>query len=1010
MSRMRVYLTTTVLALGLASTSLADGLDPNLIGWWRFDEGTGTTAADSGVNGLDGALVNGPVWRADGLRNGCLFFDGYDDYVQVAQDVRLNPGTGSFTVVLWANVDATAGTRGDANWDLAVAKRDSGSAGYYVGADRNQGASTETGWRFMLGNTAAARTDTPYVPAPLGEWVFVAAVLDRAQNVQKISVDGGLTWATQTPPTGSIAPARDLGIGWDIGQNNYWFRGRIDEVALFSRALSDAQILLILQEGMTPALAKDPQPRNGATDVLRDVTLGWTPGLYAETHDLYFSMNLADVETATRANPLGILYGQDMDNPEFDLRLLDYGQTYYWRIDEVNGAPDHTVFQGEIWHFETEPRAYPLAGAQITATASSANTLAETAANTIDGSGLSPDDQHSTDTADMWLSGVIGDGQSAWIQYEFDKVYAIHQMLVWNHNSEIEAMAGLGIKEATVAYSLDGVTWVDLAGNQEFAKATGKADYAANTTVPFGDVAAKYVRITAVSNWAGIFKQYGLSEVRFLYTPMAARQPDPESGAVDLDAGLTLTWRPGRQAVEHRVFLSTDEQAVLDGTAPFVTVSEPSLSTDTLNLGQTYYWRVDEVNNAAPVPVWEGEVWSFTTLQYVVVDDFESYTDVEGGTIYQTWVDGWENGTCSQVGHWDPPFAEQAIIHGGRQSMPLSYGNTKSPYYSEAVRSFADSQDWTEYGIGTLTLYFRGAMDNTGQLYVKINDTKVPYDGNDADIASLVWLAWNIDLSTVNADLEEVEEMTIGIEGSGAEGILYLDDIRLYPAAPDSGTSAEPNRANLIAHYTLNGNVADSSGSGHDGVLNGDAVYTAGIRGQAVEFDGFDDHVRIADDASLNPGTGNFSISFWARLDTTPGASGTTNWDLAVAKRTVGSNGYYVGADRNQGTADQAGYKFMLGDTTPKRVDTPFVLVPLGEWVFVAAVLDRDQNLHKISVDTGQTWLTSTPPAGTIAPAKDLAIGWDIGQNNYWFHGTIDEVRIYNLALTNDEVLWLANH
>jgi hypothetical protein len=91
-------------------------------------------------------------------------------------------------------------------------------------------------------------------------------------------------------------------------------------------------------------------------------------------------------------------------------------------------------------------------------------------------------------------------------------------------------------------------------------------------------------------------------------------------------------------------------------------------------------------------------------------------------------------------------------------------------------------------------------------------------------------------------------------------------------------------------------------------------------------------------------------------------------------------------------------------------VDPRFVLVPLGEWVCVAAVLDRDQNLHKISVDTGQTWLTSAPPAGTIAPAKDLAIGWDIGQNNYWFHGTIDEVRIYDLALTNDEVLWLANH
>jgi hypothetical protein len=98
----------------------------------------------------------------------------------------------------------------------------------------------------------------------------------------------------------------------------------------------------------------------------------------------------------------------------------------------------------------------------------------------------------------------------------------------------------------------------------------------------------------------------------------------------------------------------------------------------------------------------------------------------------------------------------------------------------------------------------------------------------------------------------------------------------------------------------------------------------------------------------------------------------------------------------------------MLGNTSATRVDTPFALVPLGEWVFVAAVLDRDNNAHKISVDGGQTWATATPPTGQIAPAQDLGIGWDIGSNNFWFHGMIDEVRLYNYALSNEEVAWLA--
>ncbi|MEN6428648.1 MAG: LamG-like jellyroll fold domain-containing protein [Phycisphaerales bacterium] len=1005
MSRKLLCLATVILSLGVVQTSPGSGLDPNLIGWWRLDEGSGTTAADSGANSLHGVLTNGPLWRDDSPRDGCLFFDGYDDYVRVAQDDRLNPGTGSFTVVLWANVDTTAGTSGDTNWDLPVAKRDAGSVGYYVGADRGQGGATETGYRFMLGNTTGSRTDTPYLPVPLGEWVFVAAVLDRSVNVQKISVDGGSTWATTTPPTGSVAPARDLGIGWDIGQNNYWFHGEIDEVALFSRALSDAQILRIMQEGMTPALAKNPYPQNGAKDVPADVTLSWTTGLYAASHDLYLGTSRADVEAADRANPLNALVGQDLDTLAFESGSLMLGQTYYWRVDEVNGAPDYTIFKGEVWRFEVEPLAYALAAEQITASASSSNSDKEGPVNTIDGSGLNADDQHSTVMTDMWFSGPIGEGESAWIQYGFDRVYSLHQMLVWNHNTMTEPMIGLGIKEAAVEYSLDGATWTSLGGNQEFTRATGLDNYAANTTVDFGGVAARYVRITVVNNWGTMLPQSGLSEVRFLYSPTAARQPDPASGAVDVTPELTLGWRPGRQALEHDVYLSTDEQAVIDGTAPLATITESTFDPGVLGLGQTYYWRVDEVNDAAAVPVWEGDVWSFATQPCIVVEDFERYTDIEGSTVYQTWLDGWENGTCSQVGYWDPPFVEKAIVHGGGQSMPLTYSNTKDPYYAEAVRSFDDPQDWTRYGIGTLTLHLRGAMDNTGQLYVKINNAKVLYDG---DITSLLWQAWSIDLWTLKTDLASVEKLTIGIEGSDAAGILYIDDIQLYPAPPDAVRPVEPDPNHLVAHYTLDGNVTDSSGNGHDGAANGDPVYVTGIRSQAMEFDGYDDYVRIAHNDSLNPGTGNFSISFWANVDPTPGTSGATNWDLAVAKRDVGSRGYYVGADRNQGSSTQTGFKFMLGNTSGSRVDTAYVLVPLGEWTFVTAVLDRDQNMHKISLDAGQSWTSATPPVGSVAPAVDLAIGWDIGPNNYWFHGTIDEVRIYDKPLTDEEVLWLA--
>jgi hypothetical protein len=859
----------------------------------------------------------------------------------------------------------------------------------------------------MLGDTTAARKDTAFVSVPLGEWVFIAAVLDRGQNAQKISVDGGLNWATTTPPPGAIAPAQDLAIGWDIGPNNYWFHGRIDDVAIFSRPLAAGEIRRIQEKGMTPGLAGNPQPKNNAVDVLRAVTLSWTAGLYAASHDLYVGTNATEVAAASRANPLGVLVSQGQAELTYPLAGLAFGQTYYWRVDEVNAPPSATIFKGDVWRFTTEPLGVALAGGQIKATAASSFTIDEGPVNTVNGAGLAADDSHAVDNTKMWLSGVVAAGESAWIQYEFNKVYALHQMLVWNHNGVAEPLIGLGIKEALVEYSVDGAAWTRLGDSQTFARASGKADYAANTTVDFGGLAVKFVRITAISNWGGLLKQYGLSEVRFLYLPVAAREPVPASGAAALSPQLVLTWRPGRQAARHDVYLSTDQQAVLTGTAPVVTVTEPRLEPATLTLGQTYYWKVNEVNEAAAVKVWAGDLWSFSIQAFIVVDDFESYTIDEGNRIYEIWVDGWENKTGSQVGYLDAPFTEQTLVRGGRQSMPLTYSNAATPFYSETQRTFDTPQNWTLYAVGTLTVHFRGVLGNDGTLYAKINNTKVAYSGAAGDLARPIWQAWNIDLSAVGGNLTSVRTLALGIEGANAKGTLYIDDIVLQAKVAPAPKAVEPSSANLVAYYTLDGNINDSSKNGHNGVLGGAPTYVPGVVGQGMEFDGTDDHIRVAHHARLNPGAGSFSFTFWSNVHPTPGTAGSTNWDLAVAKRDVGARGYYVGADRNQGDAKQTGYKLMLGNTTGTRVDTPFKLVPMGEWIFVAAVLDRDKNEHKISVDGGQTWATAKPPAGQIAPVQDLGIGWDIGIKDFWFHGTLDEVRLYDYALSNEEVLWL---
>ena len=186
-----------------------------------------------------------------------------------------------------------------------------------------------------------------------------------------------------------------------------------------------------------PGAAVEPDPADKATDVPSDVTLNWNAGKFAATHNVYLGTDFADVNNATAANASGILVSTGQTATTYEPAApLKYGQTYYWRIDEVNAPPTaSTVFKGDVWSFTVEPYAYPITN--VTATASSSQAGMGGPEKTVDGSGLNADDQHSASEKQMWLS----DGAPPnWIQYEFDKAYKLHELWVWNQNQAIESI------------------------------------------------------------------------------------------------------------------------------------------------------------------------------------------------------------------------------------------------------------------------------------------------------------------------------------------------------------------------------------------------------------------------------------------------------------------------------------------------------------------------------------------------------------------------------------------
>ncbi|MHC4299323.1 MAG: LamG domain-containing protein, partial [Planctomycetota bacterium] len=543
----------------------------------------------------------------------------------------------------------------------------------------------------------------------------------------------------------------------------------------------------------------------------------------------------------------------------------------------------------------------------------------------------------------------------------------------------------------------------------------GADGYASNTTVELAGAAARYVRISANSNWGGIVNQFGLSEVRFLYIPVWAREPSPDSGTTGVDVDAILSFRAGREAATHDLYLSTDEQAVIDGTAPVTTVTEPSYASS-LDLASTYYWRIDEVNDAETPTTWQGDIWSLSTQEYIVVDDFEAYNDIASGEegsnlAYETWIDGFgiaTNGSTMGYTAAFQPSMETSIAHDGSQSAPLLYDNTTAAY-SEVTANLADlqsGQDWSGHGIKALTLRFYGDPTNVAQqMYVKLNGTKVVYDGSAEDIRLVGWQMWYIDLASIGVSLSNVTELAIGFERIGAlsgQGMVLLDDIRLYSYDRQLITPVEADAAGLQLHCEFEGTTDDSSGNGRNGTEVGNPFFEAGKIGQCITFDGLDDYVNIdgyKGITAVNEIQSAFSIACWVRTISAEGEMVTwgSSDDAPVG-------GQYCTFRVNEATLRAEHGNGNIRGNTP---------INDGQWHHVALTVVEGGNLrvpntilyvdgHADSVFSGSDNIYN------LTADADVNIGRRASHEDRPFAGSIDDVRIYDRVLSQEEIASLA--
>ncbi|UCE47532.1 MAG: hypothetical protein JSW47_18280, partial [Phycisphaerales bacterium] len=271
---------------------------------------------------------------------------------------------------------------------------------------------------------------------------------------------------------------------------------------------------------------------------------------------------------------------------------------------------------------------------------------------------------------------------------------------------------------------------------------------------------------------------------------------EPANGAVDVQMNTVLTWTAADNATSHELYFGTDAGAVGSATTASPEYVGPralgavSYDPGGLEWASSYAWRVDEVYPTGRI---EGLVWTFTTADFVLVDDFEAYNDIDppdpaSNTIYSSWIDGYQIPTNGAITAEEfPPYAEQSIVHGGSQSMKYRYDTNL--LISESTKTLVYPRNWTEGGVTKLVLWFRGAPANAPErMFVALNGNAVVYHDDPIVTQTRKWTAWVVDLQAFadqGVDLTNVNTITIGFGTKGAPaaggaGTVYFDDIRLY--------------------------------------------------------------------------------------------------------------------------------------------------------------------------------------------------------------------------------------
>ncbi|MHC4628663.1 MAG: LamG-like jellyroll fold domain-containing protein, partial [Planctomycetota bacterium] len=786
---------------------------------------------DSSGNDHHGTLHGDPQYVA-GFDGDALEFDGVGDFVQM-DGYKGVLGTSAFSITAWIRV----GSNGQmVSWGNTGTNR---RVEFRVNGGRLR---IDTGGGNVQGDTNILDD----------QWHHVAATVKANATLSSgditLYLDGRDDTRISTDTNIFDMTANfDVKIGqmYDFSSSR-WFVGLIDDLRIYDKQLTAEEVAKAMAGD--PRLASEPSPADGSTPNMDVVTpLTWTAGDSAARHDIFFGIDEQAVMDAGTSDAAGIYRGRQEANSYFVPETLEFSQTYYWRVDEVE-ADETKVHKGRLWSFTIADfividsfEAYDAVENQIW--------YAWRDGLGFGSPGIPPF------FAGNGTGAIVGDETTASFMEETIVQQGLQSMpLIYDNNKQ---------------------------GYQQFSEVRMTLDSQRDWTAQ---------GVKALSLW---FRGYA---------PSVGSFAEESGGIYTLTSRGTDIW--GTSDEFHFAYRQ------LTGAGSIVAKVEGLRNShnwakagvmirDTLEANSVHAMMV--VSPAQGVAFQRrtitGDVTIGTTEAGIPAPQWVRLDRDLGGNV-TAWYSG--DGVA-----WTQLAAEPIIMNSPLYvGLALTSHNstiTCEAAFSNVEITGAPAAAWEHQDIGILS-------NDPEPLYVALSGSSgapavVFHEDPNAALIN-TWTQWNIDLAEFGGvSLTDVNAIAIGLGNrnnpqAGGSGKMYFDNIRLYRprclaslAKPDAdlnddcvvdnldlevmaaewlkndsaAATAAPDRSSLVAHYRFDGNASDSSGNNYHGTVKGGASFIGGRLGQALHLDGFDDYVAIRDMSYAETDLTEVTVSAWIR-------------------------------------------------------------------------------------------------------------------------------------------------